>query len=451
MFDKQKFFISSISITLLIFVVFHNVENIIQYRRFLSQDEISKDQIEQQNQDQHRKVRRTFSPGEIDFWICLLIAAILICLAAVCSGMTVGYLSVDELQLEIYKEQGTHEQQRQANVILPIIKQHHMLLCTLLIGNAFCMESLPIFFDKVVPPAFAVLISVIFIIFAGEIIPQALCTGPKQLIIAEKLTPIVKVLMILFWPISYPLAKMLDSYFGEHGSTRFQKNELKALIELHGIQKHATGGGHANEDQGFTQAEINMITSTIDLRDKTIGQVMVPIKDVFSVNKNNELNKETLARIASSGYSYVTIYENQKENIIGTIRSKQLIDMELTKKTIYELDNLVKPVLFISSETSLFEMLMIFKQKKTKIAFVVETNKIDQTNTSRSPNFQIIEDKLLKKVIGLISLKMLFEEIVKKEFHDQDNHIKFNSLKPTLIQPIGKLQNKILIEPEEQH
>ncbi|CAD8137953.1 unnamed protein product [Paramecium octaurelia] len=450
MFDKNKFLISSISITLLIFVVFHNVENLIQNRRFLQEDETINNQTDQQHQEEHRNARRTYNPMEIDFWICLLIAATLICLAAICSGMTVGYLSVDELQLEIYKEQGTHEQQRQANVILPIIKQHHMLLCTLLIGNAFCMESLPIFFDKVVPPAFAVLISVIFIIFAGEIIPQALCTGPKQLVIAEKLTPIVKILMILFWPISYPLAKLLDSYFGEHGSTRFQKNELKALIELHGIQKHATGGDHANEDQGFTQAEINMITSTIDLRDKTVGQVMVPIKDVFSVNKNNELNKETLARIASSGYSYVTIYENQKENIIGTIRSKQLIDMELTKRKISELDNLVKPVLFISGDTSLFEMLMIFKQKKTKIAFVVETNKNDQANTSRSPNFQVVDDKTQKNVIGLISLKMLFEEIVKKEFHDQDNHIKFNSLKPTQIQPIGKLQNKMLIEPEEK-
>lgn len=110
-----------------------------------------------------------------------------------------------------------------------------MLLCTLLIGNAFCMESLPIFFDKVVPPAFAVIISVIFIVFAGEVIPQALCTGPKQLTIAEKLTPLVKVVMILFWPISYPLSRALDSYFGEHSATRFKKNELKALIELHGI------------------------------------------------------------------------------------------------------------------------------------------------------------------------------------------------------------------------
>ena len=99
---------------------------------------------------------------------------------------------------------------------------------------------------------------------------------------------------------------------------------------------------------------------------------MVPIKDVFSVNKNNELNKETLSRIASSGYSYVTIYDGQKENIIGTIRAKQLIDMEFARKKISELDNLVRPLLYIQSDTSLFEMLMIFKQRKTKIAFVID-------------------------------------------------------------------------------
>ena len=61
------------------------------------------------------------------------------------------------------------------------------------------------------------------------------------------MTPLVKVFMILFWPISYPLARVLDSYFGIHGSTRFEKNELKALIELHGIQKHATGGNENSE------------------------------------------------------------------------------------------------------------------------------------------------------------------------------------------------------------
>lgn len=39
MFDKKKFLISSISITLLLFSVFHNVENAIQRTRLLQEDE----------------------------------------------------------------------------------------------------------------------------------------------------------------------------------------------------------------------------------------------------------------------------------------------------------------------------------------------------------------------------------------------------------------------------
>ena len=42
--------------------------------------------------------------------------------------------------------------------------------------------------------------------------------------------------MIVLYPITYPLAKVLDKVFGEHNVMRFQKNELKALIELHEIK-----------------------------------------------------------------------------------------------------------------------------------------------------------------------------------------------------------------------
>ena len=56
------------------------------------------------------------------------------------------------------------------------------MLCTLLIGNAFCMESLQIFID---------------IVTAGEIINQAICTGPRLLEIAGRLTPLLKIIIML--------------------------------------------------------------------------------------------------------------------------------------------------------------------------------------------------------------------------------------------------------------
>ena len=80
--------------------------------------------------------------------------------------------------------------------------------------------------------------------------------------IAEKVTPLIKIIMFIFLPIVWPLAKILDWYFGLHGAPRFEKNELKALIEIHEKKN--------DEKRGFAAAEINMITSTIDLKTRSV-------------------------------------------------------------------------------------------------------------------------------------------------------------------------------------
>jgi metal transporter CNNM len=95
------------------------------------------------------------------------------------SGLTVGYLSVDKLDIELKLRTGTPTEQKHAKRVLNVIKHHHMLLVTLLISNAAAMEALPIFLDDIVPSYLAVIISVSAVLFFGEIIPQALCTGPS--------------------------------------------------------------------------------------------------------------------------------------------------------------------------------------------------------------------------------------------------------------------------------
>lgn len=54
------------------------------------------------------------------------------------------------------------------------MKNQHLLLCTLLIGNSLAMEALPIFLDTLVPSYVAILISVTLILAFGEVIPFAL-------------------------------------------------------------------------------------------------------------------------------------------------------------------------------------------------------------------------------------------------------------------------------------
>lgn len=96
------------------------------------------------------------------------------------SGLTVGLLSIDISALETKFTFGTDIEVKQARRILPIVKKHHLLLVTLLIANSLAMEALPIMIERMVGNTASVIISVTLVLMFGEVIPQSLCTGPRQ-------------------------------------------------------------------------------------------------------------------------------------------------------------------------------------------------------------------------------------------------------------------------------
>ena len=52
--------------------------------------------------------------------------------------------------------------------------------------------------------------------------------------IAEKCVPLVKLMILVFGILAYPLGKLLDWLLGSgHSATRFPRKDLKAIIELH--------------------------------------------------------------------------------------------------------------------------------------------------------------------------------------------------------------------------
>jgi metal transporter CNNM len=78
-------------------------------------------------------------------------------------------VSLDQMQLEILKKSGEDKEKEYAAKIIPLVKQHHLLLVTLLLSNALAMEALPIFLDRISSPVAAVLISVTGVLFFGEV------------------------------------------------------------------------------------------------------------------------------------------------------------------------------------------------------------------------------------------------------------------------------------------
>ena len=96
------------------------------------------------------------------------------------------------------------------------------LLCTLLFGNVLVNVLIPLLLDGI-PGAngpIAVAGSTFGIVIFGEIIPQALCSR-HGLSVGAKTMFLTKIFMLLTFPLSFPISKILDLILGEEIGTKY--------------------------------------------------------------------------------------------------------------------------------------------------------------------------------------------------------------------------------------
>ena len=295
------------------------------------------------------------------FWFNFIGFTILACFAGAMSGLTVGYLSIDMLILEIKMESGTEQEKIYAKKIKKVINDHHWILVTLLLCNAFACEAMPILLDKLVNDMMAIVISVTVLLFVGEIVPQALCTGPNQMKIAAFLAPFTYSLMVITYPLSYPIAKFMDLVVGLHGKTRFCNSDLKSVIEL-----------HVKEFKGNLNAQqMGYFTGFLDIMNKKVGELMLPIEKTFKLDYNYKINKENLDKLIRTGYSRIPVYEGDSNNLIGILRMKDLVGVDaLHPLPLYELDIELTEATHVTENTFFLDLFEKFKEGKSRMAFV---------------------------------------------------------------------------------
>ena len=360
------------------------------------------------------------------------------------SGLTVGYLSIDDLVLELRCSNGTEEEKRQADKVLPILAKRHWLLVTLLLMNAFAMEALPLFLDKIVPEYLAIIISVSLVLLFGEVIPQAICTGPDQVKIASIVAPLTKGLMFVTSPLSYPIAKLLDYLLGEHHKSRFLNNDLKVLIELHTINAlekiHFQSEDSTGENKlGLHDEQANLMISALEIREKKVIELMIPMKNAFMIDYDEVLDKFKLQLILERGYSRIPVYSNHEKNdILGLLRIKNLIGIDFNQnKTLRELGIELKKPLVISPRSSVIDVLREFRKGKSHMAFITEqVEELQQKYGLNRSNSKILlrQDNNIsfntKKpisritILGIVTLEDIIEKMINLDILDEDDYEK---------------------------
>ena len=358
------------------------------------------------------------------------------------SGLTVGYLSIDMLILEIKMESGNEQEKIYAKKIKKVINDHHWILVTLLLCNAFACEAMPILLDKLVNDIMAIVVSVTVLLFVGEIIPQALCTGPNQMKIAAFLAPFTYSLMIITYPLSYPIAKFMDLVVGLHGKTRFCNSDLKSVIEL-----------HVKEFKGNLNAQqMGYFTGFLDIMNKKVGELMLPIEKAFKLNYNYKINKINLDKLIKTGYSRIPIYEGDSNNLIGILRMKDLVGVDsLHPSQLNELDIQLIEATHVTQNTFFLDLFEKFKEGKSRMAFVHKELKDEkllpdqELEDNKKNNIINIEEPLLNEdniglrkenknieaspVIGIITLEDLIEFWLKIHILDEEIYEKTKNKK----------------------
>nr|XP_023910123.1 DUF21 domain-containing protein At1g47330 [Quercus suber]POF26501.1 duf21 domain-containing protein [Quercus suber] len=295
-----------------------------------------------------------------EFWLYVLVIVGLVAFAGLMAGLTLGLMSLGLVDLEVLIKSGRPQDRLHAAKIFPVVKNQHLLLCTLLIGNALAMEALPIFLDKLVPPWAAILISVTLILAFGEIIPQAVCTR-YGLTVGATMAPLVRVLLWLFLPISYPISKMLDWMLGKGHAVLLRRAELKTFVNFH--------GNEAGKGGDLTHDETTIITGALELTEKTARDAMTPITNAFSLDLDANLNLETLNDIMTRGHSRVPVYAGKPTNIIGLVLVKNLLTVD-PKVTVSLRKMIIRKIPRVSEDMPLYDILNEFQKGHSHIAVV---------------------------------------------------------------------------------
>ncbi|KAI3445849.1 hypothetical protein Pfo_002514 [Paulownia fortunei] len=320
---------------------------------------------------------------ETEFFIHIVVIVFLVLFAGLMSGLTLGLMSLSLVDLEVLAKSGTPKDKRHAAKILPVVKNQHLLLCTLLICNAAAMEALPIFLDSLVTAWGAILISVTLILLFGEIIPQSVCSR-HGLAIGAAVAPVVRVLVWICFPVAYPISKLLDLLLGHGHRALFRRAELKTLVNLHGNE--AGKGGELTHD------ETTIIAGALELSEKTASDAMTPISETFAIDINAKLDRFLMNLILEKGHSRVPVYYEQPTNIIGLVLVKNLLTIhpedELPVKSVT-----IRRIPRVPETMPLYDILNEFQKGHSHMAVVVgQSTKVMDQPASRAPVDNSVKD-----------------------------------------------------------
>ncbi len=379
--------------------------------------------------------------------------AVLVCLvlSAFYSGSETALVSVNKIRLNQLVESGDTK----ASIIRRLVESPQRMLALTLVGTnlanvliaqlgeGLVAEGLPNLAVSLQGLIATVGITALLLIF-GEILPKTIFRVKADILALRYAYPL-RVSEMIFKPFIYLvqnltqlLIKLIDR--SSHSqSPDAQREELRLLASI------GERSGNLLTDQR------RMIHSLLNLQDRTVSQVMVPLVDIVAIEKNTKY--EVFLQIAAdSGFSRIPVYEEHIYNIIGIINLLDVIYDEVASGTAGN---------NASSSGKDKELTQTNQRKRednppetvepfirTTLHFVPESKNINALlkeiqDTRHTMVFAVDE---YGGTVGLVTVEDLVEEIVGEFADERDEPDVIRLIAPKILECDGRTEVNLLKE-----
>lgn len=331
-----------------------------------------------------------------------LFLIVLLCCSALISGAEVALFSLTKADLEPQDNSS-----KALDIINTLLRRPKKLLATILVANNFINIGIVILFAALSKRMFRgmdaklnlvffeidlvffieVIIITFLILLFGEILPKVYANR-NNLKFSKFMARPLKVLDVLFSPISMPMRKVTLLIHKRLGKQKSNLNVdyLSQALEL------------TSEDD-TTKEEQKILQGIVSFGNTDTKQVMRPRIDIFALESSLKF-KDIIPEIVAHGYSRIPVYENSIDSVSGILYAKDLLPH--LKKKEFNWNSLIRAPLFVPENKKLDDLMVEFQEKKIHLAVVVD----EYGGTS-----------------GVVSLEDVIEEIVgdiSDEFDDDD-------------------------------
>ena len=325
----------------------------------------------------------------------IIIFIVCVGFSAFFSSSETAYTSVSRIRLKHASEDGD----RQAQKALNLQQNFESLLSTILIGNNLmniaASSIATLFFINLFPTYGATIATVattVILLLFGEITPKLIAKVYSEPVAKKVATPI-NLLMKIFTPFVWIFSQWQKFI---RRIIPLTNNELISEEELLSIVDEARLGGSIEKE------EHKLVKAAIEFDDMDISAILTPRVDVIGFDIN-DTDAEIQALYVSSPFTRMVVYDEDVDNVVGTLHVKDFfryLDAKENNLDKYNSihDSLTKP-LFVPPTIALSDLLTSMQEAFTHIAVVVDE---------------------FGGMIGIVTMEDVLEELVGEIWDESD-------------------------------